>query len=177
MRRFTTFITENDTPKFHRDNPGGEWLAKHRGYAEEDMRDGRRHTTKGNGLNGKTTGYFSKALHLPTKHLKDIHGAMGEHEFRNNFNSHKHTELSKSVKEHGFDTKDHAILIGVNHRGKPHVLEGNHRLAHAIKHGHKRIHAEVKYYNGGEDVKGKGFHPDQVAHLHSHGEYKGLSDA
>ena len=99
---------------------------------------------------------------------------MGEHEYRDDFSSHKHKELQKSVDSSKFDTKDNAILIGVNHKGRPHVLEGNHRLAHAIRHGHEKIHAEVRYYNGGEDVKGQGFHPDQVLHLHNHGDYKGL---
>ena len=88
---------------------------------------------------------------------------------------HKTSNSCLIVEKSGFSTKDHPIFIGVNHRGKPHVVEGNHRLAHAIKHGHEKIHAEVRYYNGGEDVKGQGFHPDQVLHMHHGGEWKGHS--
>lgn len=169
MKRFVEYITESEEVKFKRDNPGGDWLRR----KQENANDGYKHHK---GLRGSTTGYFTHNLHLPVKHLKHIPGAMGEEEYRDNFDSHKHKELSKSVAKHGFDTKKHPILIGVNHYGKPHVLEGNHRLAHAIKHGHEKIHADVRYWNGGEDVKGQGFHPDQVLHLHKHGEYKKLGD-
>lgn len=175
MQSFITFIEESTEVKFRRNNPGGDWLKKHQQNAEITMKTSSKNTTTGNGLDGKITGYFTHTLELPTKHLKNIPGANGEHEYRDNFSSSKHTELSNSVAEHGFNSKKHAILIGVNHRGKPYILEGNHRLAHAIKHGHENIHADVRYFNGGEDVKGQGFHPDQVLHLHNHGEYKGVN--
>jgi hypothetical protein len=154
--------------EFKRDNPGGEWLAKHRAHAEKEYDHNSAHSHR-KGYNGKTTGYFTHTLKLPTKVVKDVPGAQNEHHYRDDHSSHKHRELDKSVKEHGFDTSKHPILIGVNHRGHPHVLEGNHRLAHAVKHGHEHIHAEVRYWNGGEDEKGHGFHPDQVLHYHHHG--------
>jgi len=155
-------------------NPGGEWLERKQKHAENNIVTKAGGAT-GKGLSGATTGYFTKPLKLPVKHLKHIPGANDEQNHRDKFDSHKHTEHSKSVEKHGFNTKDNPIMIGVNHRGKPYVLEGNHRLAHAIKHRHSHIHAEVQYYNGGEDVKGQGFHPDQVKHLHDHGEPKRIS--
>lgn len=173
MFSFKEFMLES--VQFKIDNPGGEWLDKHQNRAESDMQSSSKNSLGKTGLVGKTTGYFTSTLKLPTKHLKTIPGAMGEHEYRDKFDSHKHRELNKSVAEHGFDTKEHPILIGINHKGKPHVLEGNHRLAHAVKHGHEHTHAEVKYYNGGETIKGQGFHPDQVLHMHNHGDYKGLT--
>jgi hypothetical protein len=146
---------------FRRDNPGGDWLKRKQEQAGEHFR--------GHKLSGAITGYFKHTLHLPVKHLTHIPGANGEHKYRDDHTSHKHQELAKSVKEKGFNTEHDAILIGVNHHGEPHVLEGNHRLAHAAKHGIEKIHAEVRYWNGGEDAKGN-FTPKHVASLHDHGE-------
>lgn len=144
--------------KFRRDNPGGEWLKRRQAEAEEHM-----HKMKG--LHGGTTGWFPENLKLPVRHLKYLPGARDEQYHRNHFDSAKHQALSRAVEKHGFNTKDHPIMIGVNHRGEAHVMEGNHRLAHAVRHGHEHIHAEVKYYNGGEDVDGD-FHPKKVADMH-----------
>lgn len=161
--------------KFRQDNPGGDWLKKHQTNVEHKMKNAEPNTLSKSGLNGKVTGYFNKNLHLPTHYLKNVPGAMGEHHYRDDFSSSKHQSLDKNVKSSGkFDTEKHAILIGINHKGKPHVLEGNHRLAHAIKHGHEKIHASVQYYNGGESVLGQGFHPDQLTHLHNHGKPKSI---
>lgn len=173
MKSFKQFIKEDKDPKFRTDNPGGEWLANKKKRAEEGMKNHKldRQSIDGKGLQGSTTGYFTHHLKLPVHELKHVPGAMGEEEHRDNFNSHKHKELTKSVEKHGFDTSKHPILIGINHHGKPHVLEGNHRLAHAIKHGHEHIHAHVQYYNGGEEVKGQGFHPAQLLHHHRGGKW------
>ena len=173
MRSFKQFLAENAEPKFRTDNPGGDWLESKKKRADAAIRDhrGDKQSIAGKGLTGSTTAYFTHNLKLPVHELRHIPGACGEEHHRNNFDSHKHTELTKSVKEHGFDTSKHPIMIGINHLGKPHVLEGNHRLAHAIKNGHSHIHASVQYYNGGETVMGQGFHPSQILHYHRGGKW------
>jgi hypothetical protein len=60
-----------------------------------------------------------------------------------------------------FNSEANPISIGINHRGEPHVMEGNHRLAYALKHKIPHIHAEVRYYNGGEEASGP-MHPSKL---------------
>jgi hypothetical protein len=162
MKTFKRFIVENkdDGPKFKRDNPGGDWL-KHK--QEDADADTRRH-----GLRGATTGWFDKNLHLPVSSLKDLPGAMGEHKFRNDATSSKSEQLTKDVGHPKNFQKngDHPIMIGVNHRGEAHVMEGNHRLAYAKRHKISHIHTELKYYNGGEDVKDGTLPPHDALKLH-----------
>jgi hypothetical protein len=161
IRRFADILKESsESPKFRRDNPGGDWLKYKQEAADADMRKGR------SGHRGATTGYFNKNLHLPVSKLHKLRGAMGEHKFR-----HEGPKAERLAKEIGhpknFNSKDHPIMIGVNHHGEPHVMEGNHRLAYAHKHGISHIHAEVKYYNGGEDHPHLGdFHPHELLKHH-----------
>lgn len=151
MFSFKQYLKE----KFKIDNPGGTWL-KHK---QEDANDDYP-TYKG--YNGATTGYFTGRLKIPVHHIKNMPGARGEHKFRNN--DLKLMALEKEVGHpSNFDSKKHPILIGVNHKGESSILEGNHRLAYAHKHKISHIHAEVRYYNGGEEAKGN-FHPDTIKH-------------
>lgn len=165
FQRYKSLISESAT--FHQDNPGGEWEKRKQEYAEEDMTD---HAGKdGNlakGFSGSVTGYFSKPLELPVEHLKNLPGIYSEHKFREDASGQKAKNLESDIgTPTNFDTKSHPIFITVNHRGEPYVSEGNHRLGYAVRHGIKKIHAEVRYFNGGENVKNN-FHPDKLLELH-----------
>jgi hypothetical protein len=151
VKRFKQFLHEGSEVKFRTDNPGGEWLQKHISTAED-------HYSKRFGLHGGATGYFSGGdgtLKLPVHILKDLPGAMGEHHTRDDATSPKSARLEQEIGHpKNFDSKEYPILVGVNHRGKGFVMEGNHRLAYAARHGISHIHTEVRYWNGGEN------HPD-----------------
>jgi hypothetical protein len=154
MKTFIQFIEE---AKFRRDNPGGSWLEYKQKNAEE-------HYDKKKGLHGGTTGWFTHNLNLPVSHLSSVEGLMGEHKFRDS--GPKQDRLSAEIgNPSNFNSKDHPIMVGINHRGVPFVMEGNHRLAYAKKHGITHIHAEVKYYNGGEDREGA-YSPKSLSQLH-----------
>ena len=160
MLSFKTFIKENSEIQFRQDNPGGNWLKNKQEYAEERMKNSPSESAASRGISGSTTGYFNKNLKLPTSYLGKLPGAMGEEKFRS-----KSSKLENLEKEVGhpdnFKSEEHPILVGVNHKGHAHIVEGNHRVAYAQKHGIPHVHAEVKYYNGGEEVKGE-HHPDKM---------------
>lgn len=168
MKSFKEFIFENNKVQFQSDNPGGEWLKKKKQIADNQMERYKndKESPTGRGIGGPITGYFTHHLKIPVKHLKHINGAMGEENHRNDFNNPKHIKLSKLINDNGFDTKKHPIQIGVNHKGDAYIVNGNHRLAHAIKNNHSHIHAEVKYYNGGEEIENKNFHPNNLLKHH-----------
>lgn len=152
MISFKQFLRENFS-RFHRDNPGGEWLKT----KQEDAQYG---ITRHKGLRGAVTGYYDKPLKMKVDDLYHLPGANDEQEYRQG--SSKMINLEKQVgNPSNFDSKKFPIMIGVNHHGKAYVMEGNHRLAYANKNNIPYIHAEIKYYNGGENVH-KGFHPDDV---------------
>ena len=135
------------------DNPGGKWLEN----KQEDAQNG---INRHKGLRGAITGYYKSPLKLRVSDIKDLPGSMGEEEYRSS--SSKMETLEQQIGHPSkFDSKNNPIMIGVNHLGRPYVMEGNHRLAYATKHGIEHIHAEIKYYNGGE-TKQKGFHPSDV---------------
>jgi hypothetical protein len=147
------YLSEETNIEFRQDNPGGNWL---RAKQEDAEKSGRK-------VSGPITGYFTKDLKLPVKEIKDIPGSMGEESYRSD--SSKMKDLEKTIEDpSNFDSKSNPILIGVNHRGEAHVLEGNHRLAYATKHNIPHIYAEVKYYSGGEDVNGP-HHPDKILNM------------
>lgn len=155
MLSFKKFILneKNSSLEFTQDNPGGEWLKNKQKRAEENP--------SLRGIVGSTTGYFNHKAKIPTDKLDYLPGARGEHEFRDN--SEKLKNLEKEIGHpSNFNSKKYPIMVGVNHNGNAHVMEGNHRLAYAKKYGISPIHTEVKYYNGGEEYKPK--HPDTLPH-------------
>lgn len=157
MKSFKEFISEE--VKLRVDNPGGDWLKRHKENADENYH-------KRKGIGGGLTGTFNKNLNLPVSKLKDVPGYYDEHKFRNDPKAVKSEMLEKEVGHpSNFDSKKHPIFICVSHRGEPQVLEGNHRLGYAHRHGISHIHAEVRYFNGGEKAEGD-FHPDKLKALH-----------
>ncbi len=167
MLKFTSFLAEEDkkTLKFHQDNPGGDWEKYKQEDAEADMKNSRfKDHHRGKGMRGPVTGYFNKPAHIPTSKLKHLPGAMGEERFRNDGDKLK--ALEKEVGHPSkFDTKEHPVFVAVNHKGHAYVMEGNHRIAYAAKHNIPHVHAEIRYYNGGEKAKGI-LHPDTVMDSH-----------
>jgi len=160
MLSFKTFIKENSEIQFRQDNPGGNWLKNKQADAEEKMKGGPKETASSRGITGSTTGYFNKNLKLPTSYLRTLPGAMGEERYRAAGSKLKSLEDEVGHPDN-FKSEDHPILIGVNHKGQAYIVEGNHRVAYADKHGIPHVHAEVKYYNGGEEIEGE-HHPDKM---------------
>lgn len=133
---------------FRQDNPGGEWLENKQRNAARDQALGRRDM-----LQGPCTGYFEKPLLVSATWLHQMPGAMGEN---HRPGTPKFDALLKDVEENGgFDMSPRrAGLAGVNHVGDAYVLEGNTRAAVAVHLGIDLIPFEIKYWNGGELVRG-----------------------
>lgn len=146
MMTFSQFVLE----AFRVDNPGGHWLE---GKKRNAARSGRK-------VSGPVTAYHTEPLRFRTEHLKRIPGAEGEHSFRQN--SLKLRELERTVGDPpNFDTRNNPVLIGINYKGEAYILEGNHRVAYAVKHRIPYVYADIRYYAGGEEVRGK-YHPSKI---------------
>ena len=127
---------------FGYDNPGGDWLQGKIRRADHNIAEG------GVGITGPTTAYTKESVMLPIQQLSSLKGALGENP---SAGQPKFDDLMQSVKNEGF-RNDSPSLVGVNHRGEPYIVEGNNRVAVAREMGIDRIPAEVRWYNGGEDV-------------------------
>lgn len=159
MKKLREILREERDKDFRTDNPGKEWLARKKASADEDY-------SKSKGLRGAVTGYYKGNIKMKTDDLHKLPGANGEHNFRDS--GPKQDSVSNMVGHPSkFNTKEYPLMVGVNHRGEAHVMEGNHRLAYAKKHGIPHVHTEFKYYNGGEEVDGP-HHPSKVAKMRVH---------
>lgn len=151
--------------KLNVDNPGGEWLARKQADAEKDMVEyAGEDTARAKGLRGSVTGWYGKILPLPTDFLDTIPGAMGEEKFRNDPTATKRAMMDKAIeegKENEIFNEENPIMIGVNHKGQAFILEGNHRVGVAKTQGRPFVHAEFKYFNGGEKAQGA-FSPEVI---------------
>ena len=155
MKSFKTFCESvgDVKPVFMRDNPGGDWLK----YKQEDAEKYHQRT---NYIGGAVTANF-RNLRIPTSDLVQLRGAMGEEKHRKP-GGVKYDRLAADVDANGWDDAPiHQIYIGVNHRGEAFIGEGNHRSQVAHDKGISHIWAEVRYFNGGEQVPGP-WHPDEV---------------
>jgi hypothetical protein len=75
----------------------------------------------------------------------------------------KYDALMKSMSKKGYDPEQGGpILVGINHRGEPHIIEGNNRAAVARDLGLPAIPADVRWYTGGERATGA-LSPDKLA--------------
>ena len=138
---------------YRQDNPAvsrgsTEWLASKQRTAYSDPAL----------LRGAVTGYFKDIVHIPVNMLDGVPGANKENPVPGTY---KYDELMKDVKKDGW--KPTPILVGVNHKGKPHILEGNHRVAVARALGQTHIPGDIRWWNGGEEVDGP-WHPKRIAH-------------
>ena len=156
MLSYLQLFENYNPPEFNRDNPGGDWLKNKQEDAEKTYERRR-------GITGAVTGYFDRKVKLPTSSLSGLRGARGEESYRTD--SAKMSDLEKEIGHPSkFDSEKHPVSIGINHRGEAHVVEGNHRIAYAAKHGIPHVHAEVRYYNGGEVHNNHPLSPSNVEH-------------
>jgi hypothetical protein len=100
----------------------------------------------------KITGFIKGQEPIPFHPLELINakGVKGEHKYRDN--SPQLSNLKKRIKKEGY--KPDPIHVIIDERGRPFVMEGNHRLAEAIQSGRNRIDVELQYLRGGENVDG-----------------------
>ena len=135
------------------DNPGGNWLKHQRENAEATVQK------RGNiGASGALTAW-SKPVHVDPAKLSKIPGSMNERPEPGNA---KYDALHKSMSAEGYSNKS-PLLVGINHRGEPHIIEGNHRAAVARDLGVKSIPAEFRWFAGGEQADG--FKPEHIKSL------------
>jgi hypothetical protein len=92
-------------------------------------------------------------LFLPTDVLKFIEPLNNEKRIAGD---PRFDDLMSSVQKEGFDPdqKGNKIVIAVNHQGVPFILEGNTRVAVAHAMGVPNVKAEVRYWNGAEEIDG-----------------------
>jgi hypothetical protein len=135
------------------DNPGGEWLQNKQKYANEAFSEGRK-------VSGPITAWTRDIVHVDPQKI-NFPGAMGEEA---NSDSPKYGPIMDAMKgKSEYPREFGAILIGVNHRGDPYILEGNHRLAVARDLGISHVRAEVRWYAGGE--QSAGFRPEHLGSI------------
>ena len=139
---------------FFNDNPGGEWLEGKQARAAQYPDD--------KFMVGATTGVIGgrSSMFLPTHILKGIAGLNDE---VRTSGVHKYDSLLSDAREGGFDPeqKGNKVVVAVNHYGQPYLLEGNTRVAVAHSMGIPKVKAEVRYWNGAENVDGP-MHPEKV---------------
>jgi LAS superfamily LD-carboxypeptidase LdcB len=139
---------------FMRDNPGGEWLENKRARAAQYPGD--------KFMIGATTGVIGgrSSVFLPTHVLKGIAGLNDE---VRTAGVSKYDSLLSDAQKGGFDPeqKGNKVVVAVNHFGQPYLLEGNTRVAVAHSMGIPKVRAEVRYWNGAENVDGP-MHPEKV---------------
>ena len=163
-----------DEPKnyaYRTDNPatkgyegGEEWLESKQKTAEDRAKNSSEENSTGKLLSGSITGYmgqdFKRPLFLSTEMLSKLKGANDEKRY---VGEGRYDLLRKRVDKEGFDPEQkysseddygNAIVIGVNHKGEAFITEGNTRVAVAKDLDVPSIRAEVKYYNGAEEVGG-----------------------
>lgn len=142
---------------YYVDNPAKwgntDWAKNKQASAEKYATEGGKSAQKL--LSGPQTAFLGtdnkKPLYLDTEFLSTLKGANDE---VTDMSNPKYVDLKKSVEKEGFvpDQKGNTILIGVNHKGQAFIMEGNNRVAVAKEQGVPSIKAEVKYFNGAEDV-------------------------
>ena len=111
--------------------------------------------SKVEGLTGKITAYISKPIKIKVKKLIKIPGAAGEEKTRISNKTPEGSLLDQIIKKpNNFTEVINPITIGVNKDGTAYIMDGNHRLGYAKRHGLPHLKAVVKYYNGSEDAKG-----------------------
>jgi hypothetical protein len=106
-------------------------------------------------VNGPQTGFIGtdpkKPLFLNTDFVASLKGVNDEVIGPSNA---KYRAIKESVEKEGFDPdqKGSTVLIDVNHKGEAFIAEGNNRAAVAKEFGVPSVKAEVRYYNGAEEV-------------------------
>jgi len=137
-------------PRIVRDNPGGDWLESQRRRAKADSPH----------FSGAVTASTRRPIEMDPRKIRHLPGANGERPVPG---TPKYDRLLEQVKRSGGIYEDAPILIGVNHDGKPYILDGNNRTAVADDLGIRAVPAEVRYFAGGEEYAGDhGWDPSQL---------------
>ena len=140
------------------DNPGGDWLA-------EQVEDAEARDRKGYRASGAITAHLRQPVMLPTAALDALPGARGEGSLRIP-GEHQYDRLLESVESGGFDlSAERSVLVGVDHRGKAWMIEGNTRAAVARAKGIEAIPADVRWFAGGEAFADGDFSPAAVQRM------------
>jgi hypothetical protein len=158
---------------FWQDNPalragedgeyGAEWVREKQEDAEY-YAEGRTHGIRGRMLTGSVTAAMGQheLMLFPSQVLASIEGVMGENRRPGDL---QYDSLIKRIQANGYENKiEHAVLVGVNHKGEAYVIEGNTRAAVAVTLGIPFIPAEFRWFNGAETIDGK-WSPATVAAL------------
>jgi len=98
---------------------------------------------------GKPTGKITKLVDAPIKWLLTLPGLRGEHKVLH-VDMSKVQKLAKLVIKPEFE-KENPIEIGVQHDGKAHVDDGNHRIKACKVAGKETYKTKITFYGGGED--------------------------
>lgn len=141
-------------PKIGRDNPGGDWEVHERERARE-------RSSRGSPSFGAVTAYTKKPVMLDPKKVRTIPGARGE---RRVPGESQYDRLRPSVEAEGL-YPDAPILIGVDYRGDPYIIEGNTRTAVAADLGLAELPAEVRWFSGGENAPYSDLYPQDLESL------------
>jgi hypothetical protein len=106
-------------------------------------------------------------MFLPTDFMRRIPGLLDERRVPGEV---QYERLMQDVRERGFlpDQDRNRIVLGINHRGEPFIIEGNTRTAVASDLGIPNVRVEVRYKNGGEMVDGP-FAPQNIARIAARG--------
>lgn len=128
-------------PKIGRDNPGGDWLKYQRERAAQSA-------SAHHPVSGAVTAYTKRPIELDPRKIRHLPGARGEKRVAGD---PQYDRLLEDVKRSGGLHEDAPILIGINHDGKPYIIEGNTRTAVADDLGIRAVPAEVRYFAGGEE--------------------------
>ena len=172
---FEAKVSPIEPLKIRRDNPQGEWLQN------------KQKKTESYGFNphgfysvlGTDTATFNRDVLLPVELLASIKGYSGEQEnvrqedltwLRQNFQ--KTDMLPQSD---AYFHQEYPPMIGVDQRGVPAVLEGNHRIMAAKTEGLIYLAATVRYYNGGELEDDGLLHPTKVKQMDAEALQKGFA--
>ena len=156
-----------DNPAVYMGKEGLNWLKKNQKYAlegsDKTLLRGKITGILGGGSRyGDPSSKLQEDMFIPTKVLKSMKGAAGERRIRG---EGQFESLKKQIgDDFDIDQKGNKVVIGVNQKGEGFVLEGNTRTAVADKLNIPYLKTEVRYFNGGELVKGK-YNPTEVARM------------
>lgn len=151
------------------DNPGGKWLQ----YKQEDAAAAGTNRFGSPARFGSVTAWFTEPVMIPVDIAARVKGINAEQKNVRKDNLDwliDYMKTNSHLPKTDRDT-EYVPFIQVDYTGTPWVNEGNHRIMAAKALGWKYIPIELRYFNGGEEVKGV-FHPDRVKAWDSQGRKK-----
>jgi hypothetical protein len=158
--KISEIITEST---LRTDVPNTDWLQDKQEYAQRRGLD-----RWGVPYMGSTTAWFTGTVQVPVSILKHIPGMRQEQQ---NVRADDLAWLTDHMKKTGKlplvgepgSEHEYAPFVMVAHDGSAWVNEGNHRIMAAAALGWKSLPVEVKYFDGGEQVKSGAMYPGRIA--------------